>query len=418
MLRIDRLAIRIFIAAFALLVPSIQFLSYLDELVAVALLVLAVADSVVNPGAWRRYRLLWILAAVMAFYAVYSMTAVHYTSRSSIVIDTLIESKPFITLFVIMAIGPRFTRADRTVLSYIAVANILICGLILMMPNRIIEAAIQHVSYGGIFIFISILVLTGCSIADDGSIPASRKLLIAGLGAIGLLCGRSKFYAEYVLLLFFLYAYRPGMLRELTPKQIVTSLALVALIVAVTWHKFRYYFLVGNSGAQAFDPSVIESFARPVLYATGLLILIDHLPFGTGLASFASFRSIEPYSGVYTEYGIDRVYGLSPSYSSFICDAYYPSLAQFGITGVALFVWLIAYLVRTLGSLIRIGGIAGKGLYTVGMLSICFVLIESTSGTAMVNCGGVMAMYVLGFVGGRARAMREQAASSLLLTPN
>ena len=104
MIRIDRVATWIFIAAFAMLVPSIQFLGYLDECVAVALLALAVADSMLNTGAWRRYRLLWILWGIMAFYAVYSMTVVNYTSRMPIIIDTLIESKPFITLFVMMAV--------------------------------------------------------------------------------------------------------------------------------------------------------------------------------------------------------------------------------------------------------------------------------------------------------------------------
>ncbi len=407
MLRIDRVAVWIFMAAFAMLVPSIEYLGYLDELVAVALLALAVTDSIVNRGAWRRYRLLWILSGIMLFYAVYSMTAVSYNARSSIIIDTLIESKPFITLFVMMAIRPSFTPADKTILRYIAVVNILICAVILMLPNLYIRLLIQHISYGGIFIFLSTLVLMLCSIEPDGSLPNHRKLLIAALAAFGLLSGRSKYYAEFVFLLFFLFAYRPGMLRQITPRQIATSLAVVALVAAVTWQKFRYYFLVGNSGATTFDPEVIESFARPVLYATGLLILRDHFPFGTGLASFASFRSIDPYSGVYIEYGIDRVYGLSPSFSSFICDAYYPSLTQFGVVGIGLFVWLIVYIIRHLGILIRVDGSKAQFIYATGMLSLLFVLIESTAGTAMVNCGGVMAMLILGTVAGRASELSQ-----------
>lgn len=36
------------------------------------------------------------------------------------------------------------------------------------------------------------------------------------------------------------------------------------------------------------------------------------------------------------------------------------------------------------------------------MLCVLFVLIESTSGTAMVNSGGMMAMLLLGTIAGRA----------------
>lgn len=408
MLRIDRVAIWTFIVAFALLVPSIEYLNYLDELVAVVLLLLAVADSIINRGAWRRYRLLWITLGIMLFYAVYSMTAVSYTTPMPIIIDILIESKPFIALFVMMTIRPRLTQTDMTILKCIAVINVIICAAVLPLPNRIVQTVFQHVSYGGIFIFLSTLVFIGCSIGRDGTVPAHSKVVIVILATLGLLCGRSKYYAEYVMTLFFLFAYRPGLIRRLTFKHMVMMTLVVALVVAVTWKKFSYYFLVGNTGATTFDPSVIESFARPVLYATGFLILTDHFPFGTGLASFASYRSIEPYSGVYVEYGINNVYGLSPAFPSFVCDAYYPSLAQFGIVGIGLFIWLMTWLIRNLGVLARNGRVA---LYSVGMLAMTFVLVESTAGTAMVNCGGVMAMLILGIVEGRANSLRDSLTS-------
>ena len=413
MISINRVAVWVFIASFALLVPSIQFIGYLDEMVAVVLLLLAAVDSIMNRGAWRRYILLWTLMTVMAFYAIYSMTVVHYTGKLPVIIDILIESKPFITLFVIMAIGPVFTSADKTVMRWIAVINVVVCASILLLPNRLIVMAVQHISYGGIFIYLSVLVFMLCSIGENGNLSLHNRLIIVAMATLGLLCGRSKYYAEFVFLVFFLFLYRPGMLRKLTLQQTATALSVIARVIAVTWKKFNYYFLVGNSGTSTFDPDVIESFARPVLYVTGFMILRDHFPFGTGLASFASYRSIEPYSGVYREYGIDKVYGLSPGYSSFICDAYYPSLAQFGIAGIALFLWLIVYLVRLLGTLVRSDGNRCKWLYCVGMLSLIFVLIESTAGTTMVNCGGVMAMLILGIAAGKARSLRLQHNSSL-----
>jgi len=413
MLRTDRIAVWIFFLAFALLVPSIQFVNYIDELVAVLLLCLAGIDSVVN-GAWRRYRPLWILLGVMTFYAGYSMTAVSYNAKSAIVIDILIESKPFIALFVMMAVRPVLTKADRQVLRVIAVVNIVVCTVILLFPFSVIRMLIQHISYGGIYIMLSCLVYVYCSVDSSGRLSRRDKAAVLLFATCGLLCGRSKFYGEYVLLWFFLTLYSPGMFRRVTLRHMAIVASVAALVVIVAWQKFSYYFLVGNSGATTFDPETIESFARPVLYATGFLILVDHFPFGTGLASFASYRSAEPYSGVYAEYGIDSVWGLSPNMHDFICDAYYPSLAQFGIVGVALFAWLWVYIVRLVGNLTRLDSSRYRYVYATAMMCVFFMLIESTSGTAMVNSGGVMDMLILGIIAGQACNARDSLRSEAL----
>lgn len=47
--------------------------------------------------------------------------------------------------------------------------------------------------------------------------------------------------------------------------------------------KISFYFITGNS--DSFDPNVMESFARPVMYLHGFTILFDYFPFGSGLAS-------------------------------------------------------------------------------------------------------------------------------------
>lgn len=400
----------------ALLVPSIQFVNYLDEIVAVTLLLLAAVDSIVNPGAFRRYKLLWVLLGIMSFYAVYSLTAVHYNAPLSIMIDIIIESKPFIILFVMMAISPRFTGSDRSILRVIAIINVALTTAILLFPTPLQKMLIQHISYGGIFIMLSTLVYMYCAIDAEGRLPNRHKAIILAMATCGLLCTRSKYYGEYVILWFFLTLYRPGMLRHFTFKQFAVIGAIGALVILVSWQKIQYYFISGNSGAETFDPETLESFARPVLYATSFLIFIDHFPFGTGLASFASYRSIEPYSGVYAEYGIDKVWGLSPTMPEFICDAFYPSLAQFGVVGIMLFAWLWIYIIRLLGSLTRLYGDAARYFYVTGMMCVTFILIESTSGTAIVNIGGCMSMLLLGIVSGRAREASLQLKASAEIT--
>lgn len=70
---------------------------------------------------------------------------------------------------------------------------------------------------------------------------------------------------------------------------------------------------------------------------TSMQILYDYFPFGSGLGSFGTFASAEYYSPVYSAYGIDHLWGLSKDMPAFICDAFYPELAQFGVAGVILY---------------------------------------------------------------------------------
>ena len=70
--------------------------------------------------------------------------------------------------------------------------------------------------------------------------------------------------------------------------------------------------------------------SRPAMMLTSIQILYDYFPFGSGLASFGTFASAEYYSPTYAVYGLDHLWGLSKEMPTFICDAFYPELAQFG----------------------------------------------------------------------------------------
>lgn len=386
--------------AFACMLPSMTAISFIDELVAMAFLGLAILDIIVNRYGWLKYKALIILLVIMLFYAVYSMTAVHYNTTAAVLADVLIEMKPYIAMLVLLGIRPMFTAADRTILKYIAVINIILCAIILCMPTYIINATLGYIAYGGIYIFVSTLIYIYCSLEPDGTLSRPNGYIAVALCSLGILCGRSKFYAELVFLIFYLFYYKPGMIRKITPRQIILIAALIALVTIVTWNKFSYYFLGGN--ISNFDPDILASYARPVLFATGALILIEHFPFGTGLASFASAKSAEPYSGVYAEYGVDKVYGLSPTKSDFICDAYYPTLAQFGLFGLCLFAYLWIWIIRQLGRTLRSNPKTWRLSYAVAMLCILFVMIESTGGTAVTTMGGIIALSLLGIITGYA----------------
>ena len=393
MLRLDRICASIFIVAFALQLPGETLLTFADELIAAILGMLAVADCLFN-RAWKRYTLLWAIMSVVTFYAVYSLTWVHYNSLRAIVVDWIIQLKPFVPFIVFLAVKPVFSKAQLQTLRVIAIINAAASTILLFMPGYVIRATVGHISVPGIVLLLSSVVYA-LSCGNDYRRGINPYIIVAMLCA-GLMCTRSKYYGMFIIALFFFFMYSPGILRRISWRRYALLALLPLLVIIVGWSKFSYYFLTGNSNS--YDPEVLESYARPVLYATGALIIADHIPFGSGLASFASWASIDPYSNIYHEYGISKVYGLSPERPWFICDAFYPSLAQFGIIGIILFAWFWIYIISLLKKLIRSNPVRYHLDFACGWSIIFFILIESIASTTFVKTEGMCAMMMLGLI--------------------
>lgn len=395
MLRIDRICVYIIMLGLIFIVPSIQYIMFIDEFCAMLFGCAALLDCIVNHN-WRKYKLLWIVMAIMTFYAIYSVTMVHFNISKAIFVDWIISLKPYVPFIVMFAVAPKFTDADKKIIRGICVFNAAILSLAFCCGHSVVEAIVFHVAYGGAIISVSMMFYLYCSIDINGKISRRDIAIVVAFLAFGLLCAKAKYYGFFVLAIFFLFAYRPGIMRHITPGRVIGMLVVCALVIAVSWHKIEYYFITGNS--ESFDPNEVQSFARPALYITGFLILLDFFPFGSGLASFASFASAEYYSGVYAYYGIDKVHGLSQNYTDFICDAYYPSLAQYGIIGVLLFIWFWRYSYNYLRLALRQNSNEFRYLFILGSLIICFILIECTSGTILVQSGGMVAMALYGII--------------------
>lgn len=372
-------------------------MAYSDELCYLFLLMLGIVDCVVNRR-WRDYKLMWIIIATMCFYVVYSVVSVRFNSMGAIMADAIIEMKSYVSFAVVLAAAPQFTTKEKLILRYVAIANVVICTMVLLAGNEVTLLVMQHPYVGGNTIFVSAMIYILVSIDKEGKVMKPDLAVATLMLVCGLLCGRSKYFGEIIFALYFMYVYKPGFLKNLTARHMIVIGMVLILVVAVTWQKFDYYFISGNVDATRFDPEVVESFARPVLYLTGGLILIDYFPFGTGLASFATKASISPYSGVYHEYGIDKVYGLSEAMPDFICDAYYPLLAQFGIVGLALFILFWCYVYSFLRALIRFAPQKDLYYYVIGVSCIIFLLIESTGGTTLAQGSGVGSMMIIGYM--------------------
>jgi len=373
-------------------IPSIYMVKFADELCALMLAMIVGLDCVVN-GNWKRYIPLWCAVLFFAGYVVYSRYCVHFNTMNYVLQDFVIELKVFISFLVFYCVSPRFTSKDKAILRRIALINSTIVALSFLGGYALVSFVVFHVSYAGIVIFVSMLIYISCSIDKEGALDRRTICTACIYVLIGIACTRSKYYGECVLFLFVMLIYKPNMFKRINYKHVLMIFGVLALVIAVAWQKIQFYFLTG--GSDTFDPNVTATFARPVMYATGVLILADYFPFGTGLASFGTYAS-QNYSDVYYEYGIDKVFGLSPQRPDFICDAFYPSLAQFGVIGVILFFGMFVWIYMQLAKSLNADPVRFHYRFVVGVLSICFILIESVADTVFTQICGFILMAYLG----------------------
>lgn len=403
MLDINRTYFWLFCFAVLSLMFGIAIFKLADEVCLLAFAILGALDMLYNRR-WRAYRLFFVFLAVMAFYAWYSIYFLDYNTPRAIVNDFVIQMKPLIAFSVTYAIAPQFTGKEKRILKYLCIVSS-VFSFILMVTNTY-RTLLFHVYYQG-------LLCAGCGIvyllmAYDKEQPKgwSRKDLLWAvfIFMMGLACTRAKYYGFFVLAMFMLIVYKPGMMNLRNLRNLGILLLVAGAVLVVSWNKIEYYFVTGSS--DTFDPEVAASFARPVLYATSVLIFADHLLLGSGLASFATFSSSTAinYSQLYYKYGIDAVWGLSPTYDTFIADTFYPELAQFGFIGVVLFCMCCWWIWQKLRLLLH-GNMSS--LFVVGVLALGFLAIDATSSCSVLQVPGELLMAILGMLVAMAKPLEN-----------
>lgn len=157
---------------------------------------------------------------------------------------------------------------------------------------------------------------------------------------------------------------------------------LVFAAAAIVYQVVNYYILMGVGSARA-----MLTLASP-------FVAWDHFPFGSGWGTFGSTFSAEPYSPVYGMYRMAGIWGLSPSYSAFVSDTYWPMiLAQTGFFGFAGLLLALTVLVKKVCRLKTI-----RASYASGLLILAQLLISSTSESALANPMAVPLAFWLGLL--------------------
>ena len=217
------------------------------------------------------------------------------------------------------------------------------------------------------------------------------KFIFILMLSLGLFSTRSKFYGFFVLASFFvLYLSSIEKLRLNFKTGIIFSIILLAIFF-VAKDKIELYFLQSITGEEK------DLVARYVLYSTSIQLLFhDFIPFGSGLASFATHASGLYYSDIYQAYNIDMVWGLSKKEWYFVADTYYPSLAQFGIVGVCLFLLFWLYILRKSFNYLKHTN--SIKYFVLSILIIGFIAIENVADASFTSNRGFFMMLFLGLL--------------------
>lgn len=164
--------------------------------------------------------------------------------------------------------------------------------------------------------------------------------------------------------------------------KVIVGFVVGVAVVAGIYQIISYYYLMG-----------IES-ARAVLTIASPFVAIDHFPFGSGWGTYGSAFSTDPYSPVYGMYRMAGVWGISPEYSEFISDTFWPmELAQCGIVGFAALLALTAVLIRRI-LLLK----TDKSIFASALLPALYLLISSSSESAFVNPISIPFAFWMGFL--------------------
>ena len=158
-----------------------------------------------------------------------------------------------------------------------------------------------------------------------------------------------------------------------------------AVVFALAYKHVYFYFF----------SDVALNMPRGAILNTSLLIARDYFPFGTGFGTFGSFISGVDYSPVYEIYKIDHIYGMTRELANAISDNYWPMiLGQAGIIGFLcmLSIWICLY--KKIDTFRE----HDLQLYLAGMGCFIYMLISSTSESAIVNPVCVPFAFVLGLM--------------------
>lgn len=319
----------------------------------------------INRRPWREFM---VCLSVIAFYTLYSLMF-GVNVAGGVWLDLLQEIRPYSIIFCTWILNPRFTKKQKKWM--LGTMVITLFSWIFYHPQTLdtqVEAEFPVLGQLAICTGMAWYLLT-----ED---TKRNRYIALALVLTGMFAPKFKFMGEVVCFIAFIFFVKKKLNFQST-KTILFACILVIVVLTVTWTRFDAYYVSGLSNDQL---------ARPMTYKTSLVILGDYFPFGPGMGTFACNGAWKFYSPLYYEYNLNTIWGLGDSTigsGAFICDAYYPTLAQFGIVGVFFFCWFWKR------RLVAFNQIVDMRYYRVAMLTFCCLVIEQTADSSWLSGKGM-----------------------------
>ena len=313
-----------------------------------------------NIKPWNEF---FVCLSIIAFYVGYSLMF-GANVAGGVWLDLMQEVRPYTIVFCTWILNPQFTKKQK---KWMLVTMVVTLGSWIFYHPESLQSENAEFPVLG-----QLAICTGMAwyLLTE---PIKRNRYIAlALVLTGMIAPKFKFMGEVVCFIAFIFFLKKR-LNFKSPKTMIYCAIVVSIILTVTWTRFDGYYVSGLSN---------DELARPMTYKTSIKMLYDYFPFGSGMGSFACNGAWQYYSPLYYKYKLNDIWGLDEG-GGFICDAYYPTLAQFGIVGVFFFLW---FWKRRMSA---INVIVDMRYYRVAMITICCLAIEQTADSSWLSGKGM-----------------------------
>lgn len=318
-----------------------------------------------------------IYIGLMIFYLVYSLL-IQVTTFRGVYLDLLQQLRPYAVFYLTWIMAPEFTPKQKKRIKWVMLLSFFGYLILFKIKPSVVTP------YGGEeSAALGQIALCCAMIYYLFSKQTKRNRNIAILiMLLGLVSGKSKYFGECVVFIA-LMMFVKSKINFTSVSTLLKVAALGCVVIFFTWTKFNAYYVEG------FQSDAAEM-ARPLTYETGMEIMFkDYIPFGSGLGSFGTAAAAKEYSPLYYDYQLNNVWGLTPSNPMFLADAFYPTLAEFGIVGLFFFLW---FWKRRLWECNKIPNIV---YYRMALMAILALALESTADSSYLSGKGMGYFMVL-----------------------
>ena len=342
-----------------------------DEILTVLLLLYAITKQRFLLKDKKRMMEINIYIGLMIFYLVYSLI-MRVTTPRGVYLDFLQQLRPYAVFYLTWMMAPQFSPKQQKRIKWVMLLSFIGYLFAFKFKPELVTpyGGAESAAFGQLALCCAMIYYL-----FSKQTKWNRNIAIV-IMLLGLVSGKSKYFGECVCFIA-LVMFVKSKINFTSVSTLLKVVALGVVVLFFTWTKFNDYYVEG------FQEDAKEM-ARPITYQTGMKIMFhDYVPFGSGLGTFGTSAAAKEYSPIYYKYHLDEVWGLDPSNPMFLADAFYPTLAEFGIVGLFFFLW---FWKRRLWETNKIPNLI---YYRMALMCILALALESTADSSYLSGKGM-----------------------------